>query len=174
MLRRIVGIVIVAGVAGVVAIVATARARRGPTLVTQPVAFSHQLHVTRAGLDCTTLCHAAATSEVYAGLPSKDVCYECHDPDEETPDKPELTRLAAYVDRDEDIPWQRVALVPPDVFFSHRRHVSAGQLECARCHPGVAEAARPLEEVSLAMRMDQCLDCHERQEADLDCLACHR
>ncbi len=173
MVQRIVGILIGVFVVGAVVVVLV-RASGGSVTVNQPIAFNHQLHATKADLDCTTLCHAAAPTEAYAGLPSKYVCYECHDPDEETPDKPELTRLAAYIDLDEDIPWQRVAVTEPDVYFSHRRHVTAGQIECARCHPGVVEATQPLSEVSLVLLMDECLDCHQENDADIDCLACHR
>lgn len=174
MLKRIVTALVGIVVVGAVVVVLARGYAGGPTEVEQPVAFNHQIHLTKANLECTTVCHSAAPTEVYAGLPSKDVCFECHDPDEETPDKPELTRLAAYVDLDEDLPWQRVTLTAPDVFFSHRRHVTSGQIECARCHPDVAQASRPLSKVSLVMSMDDCLDCHEQDGADVDCLACHR
>lgn len=163
-----VGVVVVAAAA-----LALARAYTAPTIVTQPIAFNHRLHAEKAMLDCTTLCHAGVKTEVFAGLPSKDVCFECHDPDEES-DKPELTRLAEFVDLDQDIPWQRVAVTRPDVFFSHRRHVVSGGIACDRCHPGVAEASLPLSEVTLVLKMNQCLDCHEHDGADVDCLACHR
>jgi len=173
-MRRIVGALIgLLAVGAVVTALAHVMGNRAVP-VTQPIAFSHRIHVTKARLGCTTVCHSAATREVYAGLPSKDVCFGCHDPDEETPDKPELTRLASYVDRDEDIPWQRVALVPEHVFFSHRRHVTAGKIDCLRCHAGVADAAGPLSEARLVMRMNNCLDCHKHKGADVDCLACHR
>lgn len=142
--------------------------------VTQPVAFNHQIHATRASLDCTTVCHSAAPTEVHAGMPSKEVCFECHDPDEETSDNPAKTQLASYVDLEGDIPWKRVAVTAPDVFFSHRRHVTSGKIECVRCHPGVAEASESLSRVSLVLRMAACLDCHEHERADVDCLACHR
>jgi len=173
MVQRIVGIVVVIAIGGAV-VVAIASGYRGPVVVSQPIAFRHNIHIAKAELDCTSLCHAAAATNVYAGLPSKDVCYECHDPDEESPDKPELTRLAGYIDLDEDIPWKRVAVTRSDVFFSHRRHVTSGQIECARCHPDVAEAAGPLSVVSHVMRMDECISCHELEGADTDCLACHR
>lgn len=175
MVKRIVGVLtgfLLAG-AGVIALAHTYVGRAAT--VTQPIAFNHQIHVTRAGLDCTTVCHVAATTEVYAGMPSKDVCFECHDPDDdETSENSEKARLAGYVDADADIPWQRVAMTRPDVFFSHRRHVTGGKIECLRCHPGVEESAEPLTQVSLVLRMASCLDCHEHEGADVDCLACHR
>lgn len=166
----LVGIVLVGAAA--LAVVINFRARL--PIVTQPIAFSHQIHVTKANLQCASVCHAAAQSEVFAGLPSKDVCFECHDPDEETPDYPELTKLASYVEEEGDIPWNRVAVTAPDVFFSHRRHVTCGQIECESCHLDVAEATGPLTQVSRVLYMKACLECHEHEGADVDCLACHR
>ena len=94
--------------------------------------------------------------------------------DEDYPDAPEKARLAEYVDLDEDILWQRVAVTAPDVYFSHRRHVTSGQIECGRCHQGIENADKPLSVVSQVLVMDQCLECHEHEGADVDCLACHR
>ena len=173
MVQRIIIIVIGFGAIGA-AVFALARGYLAPEIVEQPIAFNHKIHAEAAKLDCTTICHTAAPSEVYAGLPSKWVCYECHDPDEEYPDRPVIARLAEYVDLDEDIAWRRVAVTSPDVYFSHRRHVTAGQIECGRCHPGVESAAEPLSRVSQVLGMNQCLDCHEHEGADVDCLACHR
>ena len=172
-MKRMVGMLIaIVAVGGGALLLARSSADSAP--VTQPIAFNHQLHVTKARLDCTTICHSAAMTEAYAGLPSKHVCYQCHDPDMEAPDKPEQTKLASYVDRVEDIPWQRVAVTAPDVFFTHRAHVVAGKIECAECHPDVAAAEQPLSRVSLVMQMEDCVDCHKRRGADSDCLACHR
>jgi len=151
-----------------------ARSQTGSASVTQPIAFNHRVHITKAALDCTTLCHSSALTEIYAGLPSKHVCYQCHDPDMETPDKPEQTKLAAYVDRDEDIPWERVAITAADVFFTHRTHVVVAKIECRECHRQEAAAEQPLSRVSLVMQMEDCVDCHKRRGADSDCLACHR
>ena len=156
-------------------VVGLARSYAGRTAVaTQPIAFNHKLHLTKADLDCTTVCHSAAPSEVFAGLPSKDVCFQCHDPDEDTPEKPELMRLAGFVEVDGDIPWQRAAITAHDVFFSHRRHVTSGQIACERCHPDVAESSQPSGRIANVLTMESCLDCHEHDGADVDCLACHR
>ncbi len=173
MVQRIINNVVGLGAIGAV-VFALARGYLAPETVEQPIAFNHKIHGEEAKIDCTTVCHTAAPSEVYAGLPSKWVCYECHDPDEDYPDQPVKARLAEYVDLDEDILWQRVAVTRPDVYFSHRRHVTAAQIECGRCHPGVETAAEPLSRVSQVLTMNQCLDCHEHEGADVDCLACHR
>lgn len=169
----IAGLIGVALIGTVVLVLARGYANE-TAVVTQPIAFNHKLHITKAGLDCTTICHSAALSEVYAGLPSKNVCFECHDPDEETQEIPELARLAEYIKVNGDIPWKRVAITAPHVFFSHRRHVTSGQIACERCHPDVAESTQPFGRVAHVLPMDSCLDCHEHEGADVDCLACHR
>lgn len=172
MRRRIIAIVVtVLGVGAL--LLALSRGHAATRPAAQPIAFDHQRHSQKARLDCATLCHASALTEPYAGLPSKDVCFGCHDPDEHT-DSPELRRLASYAEGDADIPWQRVAWTRPDVYFSHRRHVATAKLECARCHPGVPDAAQPLGPHVLTLRMSDCLDCNRREGASHDCVACHR
>jgi cytochrome c553 len=161
-------VLVVAGLAGVVSY------GRASTPVVQPIAFNHKLHVTKAKLDCTTLCHAAATTEIHAGLPSKQVCFECHDPDEKDVKSPGLQRLAGYADSEADLPWQRIVRTAPHVFFSHRQHVNSAKLECIRCHQDVAESSQPSATVSLGPRMDQCTSCHLETKANIDCIACHR
>ena len=150
----------------------------GETVI-QPIAFNHALHLDSAGLECAD-CHTDAATRVYAGLPGKVMCFECHDPDDigeqaETEDvHPELAKLLPYADSDGDIPWRRIALTAPDVFFSHRRHVAAGELQCLRCHAGQQKLQAPPRTADLVMTMDDCLACHEQSQASLDCLACHR
>ncbi len=152
---------------------------RGPTVV-QPIAFNHALHLTDAGLECLD-CHTDAKVRRHAGLPRKDTCFECHDPEdvaeqieEDGGVHSELVKLISFADSDEDLPWQRVAVAAPDVFFSHRRHVEAGGLDCLQCHPAQPKLRAPPRTAELVMTMDDCLACHQRSTVTTDCLACHR
>jgi hypothetical protein len=43
----------------------------------QPIAFPHQTHTQNLGLDCAH-CHIGVRTEVFAGLPSVDICMGCH------------------------------------------------------------------------------------------------
>ncbi len=149
-------------------------------IVDQPIAFNHALHLTDAGLECLD-CHTDAKVRWHAGLPGKDMCFECHDPEdiaeqieEDGRAHPELTKLISYADADGDLPWQRVAVTVPDVFFSHRRHVQAAGLDCLKCHPAQPELRAPPRTAELVMTMDDCIACHERSTVTTDCLACHR
>lgn len=141
--------------------------------VSQPIAFNHSLHINDAGLTCLE-CHKNAETRIHAGLPGKSVCFDCHDIDEEQGSHPEKDRLFAYDETDEDIPWVRVAVVPPNVFFSHRRHVSAGGLDCLECHPAQPTLTAPPSRVRMVMPMTACIQCHDQTSTSTDCLACHR
>jgi hypothetical protein len=156
---------------GLVAVV-YAIAGRQPA-VTQPVAFNHALHLEGAGLQCLD-CHTDAPTSVHAGLPGKRMCLDCHDVDDEVEEGSELAKLVRFADSEENIPWVRVAVTGPDVFFSHRRHVTAGRIDCLRCHPDQATLTAPPPVVRLVMTMDDCLDCHQDTGAGTGCLACHR
>lgn len=142
--------------------------------VDQPIAFNHAVHLGEAALQCDA-CHTDAETSTYAGLPGKEICLDCHDIDDEEDDpNPEKAKLFSFVDVDEDIPWNRVALTKPDVFFSHRRHVASARLDCERCHPDEARLTSPPSTARLVMTMDDCIACHNENRASTDCLACHR
>ena len=141
--------------------------------VVQPITFNHAIHIDEGQLECTD-CHQNAATGVHAGIPGKEICLDCHDIDDEEGSHADKDRLFAYVDTDPDIPWIRVAVIVPDVFFSHRRHVGAAQMDCLECHIDQATLTEPPNTSRLVMDMDACLDCHEERGANTDCLACHR
>ncbi len=161
----------------VVSIVALGAWVQSPgTLQPQPIAFNHKLHIEEASLGCPD-CHQFVTSQHYAGFPSKYVCFDCHDPedDPEAEDfNPKLASLMAFGETDGDIPWHRVTINPEHVFFSHRRHVTVAKLDCRECHPDMPDRTSPPTRGPIQMAMDECIDCHEQKAASVDCVACHR
>ena len=132
----------------------------------QPIAFSHKLHAGQYGLDCL-YCHTAARISPRAGVPPVKTCIGCH---KKTTDKPELLKVQDYWQRQEPIPWLRVHALPAFTRFTHKRHVRAG-VECQSCHGQVAQMER-VEQVS-SLKMGWCVNCHEAEKADKDCLVCH-
>jgi hypothetical protein len=174
-MRSVVTVVVVLAImGGAVALVYGLAAQRGT--VKQPIAFNHALHLDEAGVQCIE-CHTGAETGVYAGLPGKNSCFDCHDIDEEDdspPANPEKARLFAFDDRPDEIPWVRVAVTKPDVFFSHRRHVACAQMDCLECHPDQPKLTAPPSIARQVMTMDDCIDCHTEKGASIDCLACHR
>lgn len=145
---------------------------RRPT-VTQPIAFNHSIHVGEASLKCVD-CHTDAGMRRDAGLPGKQVCLDCHDPDQEAGKHPQKDKLFAIAKGDGDIPWIRVAVTQSDVFFSHRRHVTAARIDCLDCHTDQPGLTVPPSTVRLVMTMTACIECHERNAVSTDCLVCHR
>jgi c(7)-type cytochrome triheme protein len=65
--------------------------------------------------------------------------------------------------------------MPRFVFFSHQVHVTAGALNCERCHGDVGNMVEVYPVAD--MNMGWCLRCHNQQpNADRlkDCAVCHR
>ncbi len=144
-----------------------------PDPVVQPIAYNHNIHVEGEGLECTD-CHQRVEESPRATLPDLEVCLDCHDSDPLADDSAEEAKLIAHIEAGSEIDWQRVYSVPDHVYFSHRRHVVSGDLECSNCHGPVGELTAPAEVPFYPLSMDACLDCHRKLEAKTDCLSCHR
>lgn len=174
-------ILIIIPVAVVLSAVALIAMIRAPgRLPEQPIAFNHRLHLERVqGIQCQD-CHRFVNDHTFAGIPGKQICFECHDAHPAEDDleaearQPRFATLMAFATAEGDIPWHRVTTLRDDVFFSHRRHVTVGKIECRRCHPGIPERTSPPTHGPAEMNMDSCIACHEESGTSVDCLACHR
>jgi hypothetical protein len=133
----------------------------------QPLPFPHHTHVSK-GIACTD-CHDSAALGPVAGIPGVKTCMICHE--SMATDRPLIQLVAAYAQRQEDLPWQRVYGYPAaaHVRFQHAPHVRA-QVACATCH-GDVETQTVAERRDLTMGF--CVTCHQTRHAALDCLACH-
>ncbi len=138
----------------------------------QPLQYNHKVHVESAGMSCTD-CHMYAEKLAAASIPKLDVCQTCHS-EEPISQSPEELKLLTYMKEQEEIPWVRIYSIPDHVYFSHRRHVVRGKLDCAECHGKMAEQTTPVAVQFRPVTMDACMDCHKRMNAATDCLACHR
>lgn len=167
MTRRTLGTVVL-GLLVVGALVAgLARARRP---LSQPIAFSHQLHVEEMGAECTD-CHQHVLTGARATIPNIAVCADCHE--EAQSESPEEAKLVEYIQAGEPIPWIKVYTVPDHVYFSHRRHAAIAAIECENCHGEVGQRTEPVVRPAVKMTMDHCMDCHEESGASNDCIWCH-
>jgi len=164
-------IIAVAVLAGCVAVVYGVVGRR-PTVM-QPIAFNHAVHVGEASLTCVD-CHTDGGARRDAGLPGKQICLDCHDPDQEAGQHPQKDALFGFAQSDAEVRWIRVTVTRPDVFFSHRRHVAAAQMDCLDCHVDQASLTAPPTSARLVLKMTGCIECHERNAVSTDCLVCHR
>lgn len=139
--------------------------------VRQPIAYSHQVHVSGLSLDCDH-CHASARQGDVAGLPALAVCAECHG--EAIGSSAEERKVVAAVAAGAELTWGRLYRLPDHVYFTHRRHVSAAGIACERCHGAMGAQARPPRTALVPVSMDACLSCHRERGATLECAGCHR
>ncbi len=140
-------------------------------VIHQPIEFNHNVHTQDAELECM-ICHAYVESEEFAGRPNDMVCTMCHE--EPITDGAEEAKLVAFLQSGKEIPWRRLYKVPSHVYYSHRRHVSVAKIECNECHGEIGLSMSPPKTPLKELTMDFCMDCHERQDASLDCNVCHR
>lgn len=134
----------------------------------QPIAFPHDIHVSKVGLECA-FCHTDADKSIHAGVPPVQKCMSCHEA--AATDRPEVQKLTQYWNDKQPIPWVKIHNLPEHVYFSHKRHIKAG-LDCTRCHGEVKEM-RTMRRVS-SLRMGWCISCHQANSAPTDCYTCHK
>ena len=125
-----------------------------PVVRTQPVPFSHQQHVGDLGLDCR-YCHIGVESSPFAGLPSTQICMNCHLEVLDSSDK--LAPVRDSSTNGTPIVWTRVNYLPDFVYFDHSAHVSKG-VACVMCHGQVDQMQVMVQAKSL--QMGWCMDCH--------------
>jgi hypothetical protein len=145
----------------------------------QPVQYSHAVHAEgRLGVPCTK-CHEGAEHRERAGYPPDVFCAACHSAPQG--DSPEEAKLTELLQAGTPLAWQQVTRIASHVFFSHRRHVAAGNTECAACHGDMAARTVPIDApvVNFTGRagMLRCIACHKESGspyAGVSCVDCHR
>jgi cytochrome c551/c552 len=113
----------------------------------QPIKFPHAIHAGVNGIDCK-YCHSSVTKSKSAGIPSVNVCMNCHKL--VAGQKPEqieqIKKLYNYAGWDmngtdgkfngnhKPIVWNKVHVLPDHVYFNHQQHVVVGGVDCKQCH----------------------------------------
>jgi len=124
----------------------------------QPVAFSHDLHVTQLGMDCR-YCHTFVDRSEHSNVPATHTCMACHSMVQT--DSPALQPVRDSYANNESITWIRVHKTPDYVYFNHAVHVNRG-ISCVECHGQVNEMEVVYHAKSLSMAF--CLECHREPE----------
>jgi hypothetical protein len=134
---------------------------------TQPIKFSHKIHAGDNKIDCQ-YCHNLAETSKSAGIPSANVCMNCHVLIVEgtLSGKFEINKVVNAQETMTPIEWIRIHNLPDHVFFSHAQHVGAGKLDCAECH-GLVEEMDIVNQVN-TLSMGWCLDCHRTRKVDFE------
>ena len=153
----------------------------------QPIHYSHKIHSGANKIECK-YCHSSARVSKHSGIPSLNVCMNCHkniaeyngeEDLENGYDKEfytnEIKKLYAAVGWDEDnqvytgktqpVKWVRIHNLPDHVYFNHAQHVEVGKIECQKCHG-------PVEEMEIMyqyspLTMGWCINCHRESNIDL-------
>ncbi|MBC2595048.1 cytochrome c3 family protein [Ruficoccus amylovorans] len=124
----------------------------------QPVAFSHNLHVSQIGLDCR-YCHTYVDRSEHSNVPGANTCMNCHNQVLANDDR--LAPVRESFDTGQPVPWVRVHDTPDYVYFNHSVHVNRG-VSCVECHGQVNEMEIVEQRQPLSMAF--CLDCHRNPE----------
>ena len=145
----------------------------------QPIAFSHEIHAGINGVDCN-YCHTSARHSKHSGIPSANVCMNCHTYISEGSKygTKEIAKIYEAVGFDPDsrqyiegyeqrpIEWVRIHNLPDHAYFNHSQHVVAGGLECQECH-GPVEEMEVLYQYS-ELTMGWCIECHRETEVKME------
>jgi hypothetical protein len=128
---------------------------------TQPVPYSHRLHVGQMGMDCR-YCHSNVETAAKAVIPPTQTCMGCH-----TLVKSESARLApvrASWKSGEPIEWVHIHKLPDHAYFDHSVHVAAA-VGCVTCHGRIDEME--VVRSDQPINMGWCLDCHRNPTPNL-------
>jgi cytochrome c2 len=140
----------------------------------QPIKFSHKLHAADNEIPCQ-YCHNSVEKSRHAGIPTVNVCMNCHKGIQSGPQykEREIAKIyeaagfdpkAGTYDNSKQNPlkWIKVHNLPDHVYFNHSQHVVVGKIECGTCH-GDVKSMTVVEQKS-PLTMKWCIDCHRKTE----------
>jgi mono/diheme cytochrome c family protein len=156
----------------------------------QPIAFSHKIHAGENKVDCQ-YCHSSAKHSKHSGIPSVNVCMNCHKNIAEVAEGTEVeyngvilrkneldkeiqkiydaagwdAENLEYTGETKPIKWIRIHNLPDHVNFVHAQHVTVAGVDCKQCHGPVEEMDEMYQYSPLTMGW--CIDCHRETNVDL-------
>ena len=162
----------------------------------QPIYFSHKIHTGINKIDCQ-YCHSSAKYGKISGIPSANVCMNCHssideykgDYLEEGKNKAFYTseiqkiykaigwdpNLRTYSNKTYPIQWIRIHNMPDFVYFNHSQHVVIGEKAIKKkknvdivCKACHGEI-QEMDKVKMVndFTMSWCINCHRTIEVDM-------
>jgi mono/diheme cytochrome c family protein len=147
----------------------------------QPIHYSHRIHAGSNEIDCN-YCHSSARKSKHSGIPSLNVCMNCHKSIGEVAEGVQAEGLAEfgvdynkeiqklykavgwdeenqkYTGETEPVKWVRIHNLPDFAYFNHSQHVTVAGVDCQKCHG-------PVEEMEIMyqyspLTMGWCINCH--------------
>lgn len=146
----------------------------------QPIHYSHKIHAGANQIECQ-YCHSSARVSKHSGIPSLNVCMNCHENIAEYNGEEDLEKgytkefytneikklykavgwdeeTQSYTGDTEPVKWVRIHNLPDFVYFNHSQHVSVAGIDCQKCH-GPVEEMEILYQYS-SLTMGWCINCH--------------
>ncbi|HKO75780.1 MAG TPA: c-type cytochrome, partial [Flavobacterium sp.] len=153
----------------------------------QPIHYSHKIHAGDNEINCK-YCHSAARVSKNAGIPSLNVCMNCHKSISEvaeTTATPEYSKAfydeqiqklykavgwdattQSYTGKTEPVKWVRIHNLPDFVYFNHSQHVTVAGIECQTCH-GPVQEFEIMKQFS-PLTMGWCVNCHRKTDVKME------
>jgi len=154
----------------------------------QPIHYSHRIHAGDNGIDCK-YCHSSARVSKTSGIPSLNVCMNCHKSISEVAPETlaegkeygvdynaEIQKLYTavgwnpaeqkYSGDAQPVKWIRIHNLPDFAYFNHSQHVTVGGIECQTCHGPVEEMEVMYQFSSLTMGW--CINCHRETNVKVE------
>lgn len=147
----------------------------------QPIHYSHRIHAGENQIECK-YCHSSARVSKHSGIPSLNVCMNCHKQIAEVADETQAegieeygvdynaeiqklyeatgwdTSTQSYTGESKPVKWIRIHNLPDFAYFNHSQHVSVAGIECQQCHGPVEEMEIMYQDAPLTMGW--CINCH--------------
>ncbi|MGQ7946315.1 c-type cytochrome [Flavobacterium sp. WC2509] len=153
----------------------------------QPIHYSHRIHAGDNEINCK-YCHSASRVSKTAGIPSLNVCMNCHKSISEvaeTTATPEYSKAfydaqiqklykavgwdattQSYTGKTEPVKWVRIHNLPDFVYFNHSQHVTVAGIECQTCH-GPVQEFEIMKQFS-PLTMGWCINCHRKTDVKME------
>lgn len=160
----------------------------------QPIHYSHKIHAGDNKIECK-YCHSSARVSKHSGIPSLNVCMNCHKSIYEykgNPEGPSAEDLAngytnefytgeikklykavgwdeenqRYTGESQPVEWVRIHNLPDFAYFNHSQHVSVAGIECQTCH-GPVEEMEIMEQYA-PLTMGWCVNCHRETNVKME------
>ena len=153
----------------------------------QPIHYSHKIHAGDNEINCK-YCHSSARVSKHSGIPSLNVCMNCHKNISEVAEStatPEYSKAfydeqiqklytavgwdkttQSYTGKTQPVKWVRIHNLPDFVYFNHSQHVTVAGIECQTCH-GPVETYE-IQKQFAPLTMGWCIECHRKTDVKME------
>ncbi|MEC4003235.1 c-type cytochrome [Flavobacterium sp. SUN052] len=152
----------------------------------QPIHYSHRIHAGNNKIQCK-YCHSSARVSKHAGIPSLNICMNCHKNIAEVSDTTstvdghtkafydgEIKKLyeavgwdgSKYTGVTKPVKWVRIHNLPDFAYFNHSQHVTVAGIECQKCHGPVQ--TYEVQKQFAPLTMGWCINCHRETDVKME------